>query len=107
MPAAFDLLSHLGPNGVYIFTGVPNRTQATAICSNELLLQLILKNQVVMGTVNAGPDAFASAIAHLTVFERKWPQALRGLITARVRPEQFRGPIFESSGIKNVVTFDS
>lgn len=104
---AFELLPLLGPNGIYIFTGVPGRDEATEIHSNRLLLHLILRNQVVMGTVNAGPDAFARAISDLEVFQRKWPHALAGLITGRFHPEQFRDPIFGSRGIKNILSFDS
>lgn len=106
VPLAFDLLGCLGPNGVYIFTGVPNRDQAADIRSNRLLLPLILRNQVVMGTVNAGPAAFSLAVRDLERFARTWPDPLRSLITARFPPSEFRQPIFGSEGIKNVISFD-
>jgi hypothetical protein len=66
-----------------------------------------LRNQVVLGTVNAGPDAFAAAIADLAVFQRRWPLALAGLITGRCPIENFRDPIFSRAGIKNVVAFET
>jgi len=67
---------------------------------------LVLKNQLVYGTVNAGPDAFAAAIEDLGELQRRWPDQLAALITGRYRPEAFEelllGP---PAGIKRVVHF--
>jgi glucose 1-dehydrogenase len=67
---------------------------------------LVLKNQVVFGTVNAGPEAFEAAIHDLTLFQQRWPTAVDALITGRHPVEAHRdllvGP---AQGIKNVLTF--
>jgi hypothetical protein len=66
---------------------------------------LVLRNQLVLGTINAGPDAFAAAIRDLGAFETRWPGALRRLITGRHTlddaPALVQGPL---RGIKHVVT---
>jgi threonine dehydrogenase-like Zn-dependent dehydrogenase len=102
-PVAFELLAALGPNGVFVFTGVPAPEHAARIDSNRLLMPLILRNQVVLGTVNAGPDAFTRAIHDLQAFNETWPRELRALITSRWPLERFREPIFDKTGIKNVI----
>ncbi len=38
---------------------------------------LVLKNQMVFGTVNAGRDAFEAAIADVARFRTRWPDAVR------------------------------
>jgi glucose 1-dehydrogenase len=69
-----------------------------------MMRNLVLKNQVVFGTVNAGRDAFEASIRDLGIFSQRWPQAVKSLITGRYRMEDFRelltGP---ARGIKNVI----
>jgi threonine dehydrogenase-like Zn-dependent dehydrogenase len=105
---ALDGLATLGPGGVAILTGVPGRHPASPVDTDLLTHRLVLGNQVVLGTVNAGPDAFAAAIRDLAIFEERWPAVLRGLITGRHPIEAYRelllGP---PSGIKNLVSFES
>jgi hypothetical protein len=64
---------------------------------------LVLKNQCVLGTVNAGKDAFENAVADLTAFYTKWPAAVSGLITGRFPIDQFAQPIQNQTGIKNII----
>jgi len=68
---------------------------------------LVLKNQLVYGTVNAGRDAFEKAAADLHEFHRRWPQALAALITSRHAPEDIEALLLgPSEGIKRVISFD-
>jgi threonine dehydrogenase-like Zn-dependent dehydrogenase len=101
---AFDLLQHLAPNGIFIFTGIPAREESVQVQAHDLVANLIMKNQIVMGTVNAGADAFEAAVRDLSVFQTRWPGALRSLITGRYPLEEFHVPVFgEAAGIKNVL----
>ncbi|MHB8878086.1 MAG: glucose 1-dehydrogenase, partial [Myxococcaceae bacterium] len=103
---SFRTMEVLGVNGVFIFTGVPGRKAPIEFDADLLMRNLVLKNQLVFGTVNAGADAFAAAIADLERFHARWPSELPALITGRYPPEAFHelllGP---SSGIKRVVSF--
>jgi threonine dehydrogenase-like Zn-dependent dehydrogenase len=99
---AFDVLGCLGANGVFVFTGVPPVNAALSLDLRRLLLRMIMRNQVILGTVNAGPDAFESAIRDLTVFHKRWPDAVRSMITGRFAMGNFRDAI-EGGGIKNVI----
>ena len=104
---SFDVLGALGPNGIFIFTGVPGRKEPLQLDGAALMKSLVLKNQVVLGTVNAGPDAFDAALDDLQAFTERWPGALERLITTRYPleavPEALTG---KSDGIKRIVHFD-
>jgi glucose 1-dehydrogenase len=103
---AFELLQALGTDAVFCFTGVPRHGEPTSVDTDLLMRNLVLKNQVIFGTVNAGQDAFQAAICDLGVFYRRWPGAVRSLITRRYPIEEFQEPIFEKSGIKNIIALD-
>ncbi|MET0551888.1 MAG: glucose 1-dehydrogenase [Vicinamibacteria bacterium] len=104
---ALGILDLLAPNGVAILTGVPGRHAPSDFDTDGLVRRLVLGNQVLLGTVNAGSDGFTAAIDDLERFDRRWPGPLRGLVTGRFPIEAFRelllGP---PTGIKNLVSFE-
>ena len=100
---AFAILAELGRNGIFVFTGIPRRSRPVSIDTSALLYNLVLKNQVILGTVNAAPIHFQTAIADLTRFEAKFPGVLQKLISHRYPIEQFAEPLSHSAGIKNVI----
>jgi hypothetical protein len=66
----------------------------------------VLKNQLLFGTVNAGPDAFDAAVADLVTFHDRWPAQLASLITSRVTADDAVGLLTTPpTGIKSVVSF--
>jgi threonine dehydrogenase-like Zn-dependent dehydrogenase len=103
---SFKVLEVLGTNGVFCFTGVPGRKAPIEVDTDLIMRSMVLKNQLVFGTVNAGPDAFAASIDDLAKFHARWPEQLRALITGRYAPakaiELLTG---QGGGIKNVITF--
>ncbi|HYI01696.1 glucose 1-dehydrogenase [Hyalangium sp.] len=104
--AAFELLRVLGPNGVFIFTGVPGRKQPLELEGAALLKQLVLKNQLVLGTVNAADMDFDAALEDLALFQARWPGRVERLVTARHPPEDFQKVVSgKLGGIKHVITF--
>jgi len=103
---AFELLKALGTDAVFCFTGVPRHGEPISIDTDSLMRNLVLKNQVILGTVNAGQDAFEAAIRDLAVFYKRLPDAVRALITKRYPIDHFQEPIFEKSGIKNIIVLD-
>jgi threonine dehydrogenase-like Zn-dependent dehydrogenase len=100
--AAFDFLECLGGNGVFIFTGVPPVAENLTLDLHQLLFHMIVRNQVIVGTVNAGPDAFEAAIRDLGTFHTLWPRALASMISQRYPLEAF-GCAIHDPGIKNVL----
>jgi len=103
---AFELLKYLDHNGVYVFTGVPGEIPASELDMAELMRNMVLKNQVVFGTVNAGRAAYTEALQDLSGFEQRWPGVLDRIITGRFPLSEVQALVSgESSGIKNVIDF--
>ena len=104
---SFETLKVLGTNGVFCFTGVPGRKGPIKVDTDALMRNLVLKNQLVFGTVNAGPAAFEAAIDDLAKFHARWPTELASLVTGHFKPSQVTELLADNKrGIKNVVSFD-
>ncbi len=101
---AFEALGALGPNATFVFTGVPGRRGSPDVDGGALMRSVVLNNQVLLGTVNAGRDAYEAAVADLGRFVQRWPEAVRGLITGRVRLEDAPAALTSPpAGVKTVV----
>ncbi|HEU4402852.1 MAG TPA: glucose 1-dehydrogenase [Candidatus Polarisedimenticolia bacterium] len=103
---AFQVINVLGTNGIFVFTGVPGRKGPVSIDTDLMMRNLVLKNQVLFGTVNAGKEAFEAAVRDLGIFMQRFPAAVKSMITGRHPIQAHRdlllGPL---SGIKNVINF--
>jgi threonine dehydrogenase-like Zn-dependent dehydrogenase len=99
----FSVLSVLGANGIFVLTGLPGNHPPQGLDTARIMTHMVMKNQCALGTVNAGKDAFQKAVADLTSFHAKWPNAVQNLITGRFPLERFAEPIQHQSGIKNIV----
>jgi len=105
---ALEALRVLGTNGIFVLTGVPGLQAFVEADPARLMRDMVLKNQVLLGTVNAGADAFAAALADLAEFRRRWPAVVRTLIAGRYPPEQAPDLILgRPAGIKTVIAFDA
>ncbi|HXY90947.1 MAG TPA: glucose 1-dehydrogenase [Acidimicrobiia bacterium] len=103
---ALEVLRTLGPNGIFVLTGVPGLQTFDHAHPAGLMRDMVLKNQFVLGTVNAGRQAFAAAVRDLEVFERQWPQPTHSLIAGRYPPEQASELVVSrTTGIKSVIAF--
>jgi threonine dehydrogenase-like Zn-dependent dehydrogenase len=104
---SFDMIKHLGTNGIFVFTGVPGRKAPIEVDTDLLMRNLVLKNQVVFGTVNAGRDSFEASIRDIGLFSRRWPEAVPALISGRFPMDSYRDLLLgRSGGIKNVIKLD-
>lgn len=101
---AFDVLRGLGPNGVYVFTGVARPEPPPQVDVAALNRQIVLGNQAVLGTVNAGAADYAGAIRSLEAFTARWGSTVAEVVTGRHPVERYdellTGP---SRGIKDVL----
>jgi threonine dehydrogenase-like Zn-dependent dehydrogenase len=101
---AFDMIQHLGTNGIFIFTGVPGRKAPVQVDTDLMMRNLVLKNQVVFGTVNAARETFEASIRDLQIFKNAWPQAVQSLITGRFAMNDHRDLLVgKATGIKNLI----
>jgi threonine dehydrogenase-like Zn-dependent dehydrogenase len=104
---AFNVLSVLGLNGVYIYTGIPAPGDPIPIDADNLMRNIVLQNQAIVGTVNADEASFDAAIEDLAYFKKHWPDAIKAVITKRYPMGSSRELLLDkATGIKNVISFD-
>lgn len=93
----------LKPNGVVALTGVPPEAATAEMNIGRALRNLVLRNEVVFGTVNASRRDHLSAIQHLEQFMILFPESVRQLITHRAPLDEVPQLLTQKRGIKNVV----
>jgi len=79
----FNLLDALALNGVYVLTGIPGGNRPLEIPGAELIRQLVLDNQAMVGSVNAARDHYQMAVDDLLQAHLRWGEAVAQLITHR------------------------
>lgn len=104
-PLSFEVLQCLGTNGIFIFTGISGRRPPLPLDTDSLIRDMVLKNQVLLGTVNANRQAFLNAISDLEAFQREFPSAVSNVISRRYTIDQHADLLLgRAGGIKNVIS---
>jgi glucose 1-dehydrogenase len=99
--ATFDLI---GLNGVLVLTSVTGGEDALTVPGAEINRTLVLRNALVLGTVNANRLDFEQGIRDLVAAERRWPGFLGSLVTRHVPFEDAAAAIpHDPTQIKQVV----
>jgi glucose 1-dehydrogenase len=99
---AFGALPMLAANGVMVMSGIPAQRGPVPAELSRWMRDLVLKNQVVLGTVNASRSAFESAVARLEQFMVLFPHAVRSLIE-RSPLDEAPDVLVRGRGIKDVI----
>jgi glucose 1-dehydrogenase len=103
---ALQALPALGQNGIYILTGVPGLQAFIETDPATTMRNMVLKNQVLLGTVNAGPEAFTAGLRDLEEFRKRWPETTDALVAGRYPPEQAIELMSgRPTGVKSVISF--
>ena len=103
---AFRAMRVLGANSIFILTGVPALGASRDVDTDLIMRNAVLKNQVILGTVNAGKERFEDAIRTLGAMQQRWPSVVRALITERYPLDAYRDLLLgQPGGIKNVLSF--
>jgi threonine dehydrogenase-like Zn-dependent dehydrogenase len=85
----FNLLDALALSGVYVITGIPGGDHPLQIQGAELVRQLVLDNQVMLGSVNAARGHFQMGADDLFQAHLRWGAHIGALITNRYSYSQF------------------
>ncbi|HLK92886.1 MAG TPA: glucose 1-dehydrogenase [Polyangia bacterium] len=101
---AFGAQAALAPNGVFILSGMPSPRAPIEIDLDRIMRDIVLKNQVLFGTVNASRGAFEAAVRQLEQFMGLFPAAVRSLITHGAKLDDVPELLRQPRGIKQVVT---
>jgi threonine dehydrogenase-like Zn-dependent dehydrogenase len=83
----FDVMEHLAPNGIVCLTGVSSGGRSIGVDAGALNRELVLSNDVIVGSVNANRRHYQQAADALAAADRHW---LGRLITRKVPPERFQ-----------------
>ena len=89
----FDLIDALGINGIYVLTGIPAGDRPVTMQPGSLMQQMVLKNQVLLGSVNASHEHFRMAIKDLAAAKKQFPAAMSNIITDRHPFTDFAGAL--------------
>lgn len=79
----FDLLSALGANGVYVLTGLPGGDRPVDLDAAALVRRLVLRNQLMVGSVNASRRHFELGVRDLERARDRWGDTIDRMITHR------------------------
>jgi threonine dehydrogenase-like Zn-dependent dehydrogenase len=101
---AFGALPLLAPNGILLMTGIPARRGAMEADLSGWMRELVLSNQLILGTVSASRASFEFAVRSLEQFMTLFPEAVRSLVQ-RVPLEAAPEVLAQSVGVKDVVMF--
>jgi threonine dehydrogenase-like Zn-dependent dehydrogenase len=103
-----QLIDTLAVNGIYVATGIPAGDRPLSFEAGEILQQLVLKNQLLLGSVNAGVMHYKMAVDYLQASQQRWPGLIEQVITKRLPYTRFHDAIFnhESNDIKLVVKWE-
>ncbi len=101
---AIDMLNH---NAVFCLLGIYREVKE---CGNfgNVLTELVLRNRVIFGSVNANKRHFEMGLEHIFEIEDRWNNVLNRLITRELKPEQFAEALKKyPEDIKTVIRFQS
>ena len=84
-PLVFDAMQGLAKNGVLVLTSVTGGDRKVEVPSDKLNLDFVLGNRVLLGSVNAGRDAFEAGVRDMAHAESAYPGWLESLLTHPVR----------------------
>lgn len=101
----FNLLDALALNGVYVLTGIPGGDRPLQIAGAELIRQLVLDNQLMLGSVNAARGHFQMAADDLAQAHLRWGSHIAGLITQHHASSDFANSVthHQPDTIKEVI----
>ncbi len=104
----FNLLDALGPGGLYVLTGIPGGDRPLEIPGSELIRQLVLDNQVMVGSVNAGRDHYQMAVDDLISASLLWGDHVEKLVTHHFPYTDFQAAFNQNlqNAIKVVIEWD-
>jgi threonine dehydrogenase-like Zn-dependent dehydrogenase len=106
-PVAFGATEALSPNGLLILTGIPSPAAPATLPLDRIMKNMVLNNQAIIGTVNAGRSGFALAIQKLEQAMYLVPDSVRSIITSRLPLEAAPDALRQPHGVKDIVRIRS
>jgi hypothetical protein len=86
-----------------ILTGIPAPAAPATLALDRIMKDIVLNNQAIIGTVNAGRSAFALAVEKLEQAMYLVPDSVRAIITSRVPLDAAPDALRKPHGVKDIV----
>lgn len=104
----FQLMDVLAPNGIAAILGLPHKTGVQKIKPDELMARLVMKNHIVLGSVNSNKTHFEKTRHYLEAMESKHEAVLSGIVSHRLPFSDFQEAfrIEERDRIKVVISWE-
>jgi glucose 1-dehydrogenase len=83
----FDAMEHTGPGGIVCLTGISSGGRSVGVDAGLLNREMVLENEVVVGSVNANRRHYQEAAEALAKADKDW---LAKMISRRVPVDQFQ-----------------
>jgi threonine dehydrogenase-like Zn-dependent dehydrogenase len=100
----FDVMEHLAPNGILCLAGVSSGGRSIGVDAGALNRELVLSNDVIVGSVNANRRHHQQAAEALARADHDW---LSRLITRGVPLEKFQDALERTpNDVKVTITFE-
>jgi len=96
----FDAMQAMNRNGVLCLLSVTSGDRQHPQPTDLINQRLVLGNQVIFGSVNASARHFDAGVKDFVTIERKWPGALRRLLTHPIPWQDHRTWFDQRTGIK-------
>ena len=101
----FDVMQHLAPNGFVCLTGLSSGGRSIGVDAGALNRELVLSNEVIVGSVNANRRHYQYAAEALAKSDHDW---LARLITRQVPPDHFQEALVrQPDDVKVTIQFDA
>jgi threonine dehydrogenase-like Zn-dependent dehydrogenase len=78
---AFEAMGALGRNGVLVLTGISGGGKTIEIPGDNIMLNFVLGNKVVVGSVNANRTSFERGVYDMALAAQQYPGWLQRLLT--------------------------
>lgn len=103
-PLLFRALGKLARNAALVLTGVTAGHHSLSVDVDLLNKELVLENQLLIGSVNAARHHYTAAVNDLSRWKKRYPELLPRLITERYPLSRYTDALRKSAdGIKTVV----
>jgi len=103
-PLLFRALRRLARGGTMVLTGVTAGHHTVSLDADALNQEMVLENQVLLGSVNAARQHYEAAVRDLSAWTDAFPGLAERLITARHPLEAFADALHrDADAIKSVV----
>jgi threonine dehydrogenase-like Zn-dependent dehydrogenase len=100
---AFEAILALARNGIVILSGLPGPRPPAEVDLDGIMRNVVMKNQVLFGTVNASRSAFEQSVGYLERFMVLFPDSVRRLITRHAKLDDAPALLRGGGGIKHVI----